>query len=467
MINSKSECEKYFYIHSKKYFALKPSNLKQEKLKADYLNSYGLKKGIDFNKSLDCRLNKKIIENSLANTLQIIFEVTEKCNLSCEYCAYGDLYKEGSKRESKDMPLNYAIKLLDYLFKLMSSNKNKSVGKKTAFSFYGGEPLLNIKFISEVIKHVKASGIKSIIPMYTMTTNALLLKKNIDFLVENDFHILISLDGNKKNNSYRIYKNKKEAFNEIIENIDFVFSHYPKFFKNNVEFNSVLHNRNSVNEIFNFIHKKYNKKPTIGELNTSGIIEEKKEDFWNKYKNAIESLNQSEDYRFIREELFTSSPDINIVSRFIHNYTNNNYKIYKELFEIYDKNNYLPTGTCIPFSRKIFLTASGEILPCERISHDFSFGKINEKEVIINYEGEIVNKINKIYDILVNKFCSKCYNVDRCQQCIFNLDLSDTNKIKCSGFTNKNNDKIINYCINLLKKDRKLYSKILKEIYYE
>lgn len=32
------------------------------------------------------------IEYSLANLKQLVFEVTDACNLRCKYCAYADLY---------------------------------------------------------------------------------------------------------------------------------------------------------------------------------------------------------------------------------------------------------------------------------------------------------------------------------------------------------------------------------------
>jgi sulfatase maturation enzyme AslB (radical SAM superfamily) len=54
---------------------------------------------------------------------------------------------------------------------------------------------------------------------FAITTNGLLMEKYMNFLVENDFNLLISLDGNAKNNRYRVFKNGKPAFKKILENI--------------------------------------------------------------------------------------------------------------------------------------------------------------------------------------------------------------------------------------------------------
>lgn len=58
------------------------------------------------------------IKLSLANTPQITFEVTDACNLSCRYCAYGDLYSDYDDRENKMLSVDKAIRLLSYINQL-------------------------------------------------------------------------------------------------------------------------------------------------------------------------------------------------------------------------------------------------------------------------------------------------------------------------------------------------------------
>jgi uncharacterized protein len=453
-------------VTKKKYFVLKPKENNIGQLKLEYLKKNGFIENIDYKEKFSGRLNQGMIKNALANTMHITFEVTESCNLDCEYCGYGDFYSgKNSQRGNNDLPINYAINLINFLFNLWSSSENKSIEKTLGISFYGGEPLLKIDFMKDVLKHINNIKPKNIIPRYSITTNALLLKKHISFLIENEFHLLISLDGNKINNSYRVYKNKREAFAKIIENIDFVYHNYPDYFKNNINFNSVLHNRNSVDDAFNYIYKKYNKKTMLSELNTYGIEESKKVEFGNKYNNALDSLNHSKDYKLIREQLFIKSPDISIISSFMHSYSNNIYKTYLDFFDFFDEKDCLPTATCVPFSRKIFLTAKGKILQCEKITDKIPLGNVNEKEVKIDYDF-IVEKTNHIYEKL-KKYCNKCNLARTCILCIFNLDLS-TNKIKCPEFKPKSaTNQMFDYFTNSLINDRTLYRKILKKIYYE
>ena len=42
----------------------------------------------------------KDVEYNLIHLHQIIFEVTDACNLRCKYCGYADLYEGYDKREN-------------------------------------------------------------------------------------------------------------------------------------------------------------------------------------------------------------------------------------------------------------------------------------------------------------------------------------------------------------------------------
>jgi uncharacterized protein len=101
--------------------------------------------------------NKKIyitsddVKSFLTNTKQITFEITDACNLKCEYCGYGKFYSDYDKRENNFLKLEYAKKFLDYMFRLWQSPFNKSTHSKLAVSFYGGEPLMNMNFIHRIL----------------------------------------------------------------------------------------------------------------------------------------------------------------------------------------------------------------------------------------------------------------------------------------------------------------------------
>lgn len=61
-------------------------------------------------------ITKEDIEQNLINLRQLVFEVTDSCNLRCKYCGYADLYEGYDKRENKKLPFYKAKLIIDYLF---------------------------------------------------------------------------------------------------------------------------------------------------------------------------------------------------------------------------------------------------------------------------------------------------------------------------------------------------------------
>jgi uncharacterized protein len=145
---------------------------------------------------------------------------------------------------------------------------------------------------------------------------------------------------------------------------------------------------------------------------------------------------------------------------FIYNLTNLVYFNYTELF-LDNKKSVKPTGTCLPFARKIFVTANGIILPCENVSPKFEFGRVDNKDVHIDFE-KLINfysgNLKK-----VQKLCQKCYRVTNCYQCMFYLNLEDDN-IKCYGFMNEK--KFAHYLgriVTYLENNPTVFNKIITE----
>lgn len=112
-----------------------------------------------------------------------------------------------------------------------------------------------------------------------MTTNGLLLNNHLDYLVEKKFNLWISLDGNKKDNSYRVDQHGRDSHKRVVENSKLLQLKYPEYFKKYVNFNSVLHNRNNVESAYQYIKSNFGKDTTISPLNNSGIRKDKVNEF--------------------------------------------------------------------------------------------------------------------------------------------------------------------------------------------
>ncbi|HBZ67976.1 MAG TPA: radical SAM peptide maturase [Bacteroidales bacterium] len=412
-------------------------------------------------------VNAEMVRSSLANTPQITFEVTDACNLACVYCSYGELYFDYDKRDNKVLDVEKARRFLNYVAELWDSPLNKSTHNNLYLSFYGGEPLLNVPFIDEVVSFANNIKSKQRQFTYSMTTNGLLLDKYVDFLVINDFSLLISLDGNEFSHSYRVNKDGQNSFKHVIDNIEIIRHKYPDYFTKRVNFNTVLHNRNSVRDVYDFFKKNYNKIPSIGALNDMGIREEMKDEFMRMYRNTTDSLMQSENYSELETEMFLSSPTYHSATVYLLQHSEFKYENYNEL--LYGKvpqKKVIPTGTCLPFSKKVFITVNGKILPCERIGQQFALGCIEEKNIDLNFEA-IAQKYNHFYS-KTDTLCSECFNSKGCVQCLYNLDdLEEEGEPECKGFmTQEKFDLFRNSQLNFLARHPEAYSKIMNDVIY-
>ncbi|WP_293738809.1 radical SAM peptide maturase [uncultured Parabacteroides sp.] len=402
------------------------------------------------------------VKKSLANTHQLTLEITDACNLKCKYCGYGEFYEDHDERNNQYMTPASVKVLLDYLVDLWNSSLNESQGTVIYISFYGGEPLMNMDLIRYVVSYFEQVELKHNRVIYSMTTNAVLLKKYIDYLVDKKIELLISLDGDKINNAHRVYQNGQESFDLVDQNIKYVLSRYPDYFYNHVNFNSVLHNLNSVSDIYHYIKTTYGKLPNISELNNTGIKQSRLDDFEKTYRNAHESLYQAEDYEQIKRDMFVRLGETMDVSLFLLKYSGNIYHSYNDFFSYKSAIKRTPTGTCLPFSKKMFVTVTGKILTCERIGHQFGVGQVVDNAVELDFD-TIAERYNAYYK-RVGILCRQCYNLETCIQCIYNMKNIDSNP-KCAGFENK---KIfegkLNYVMGYLSKNEDFYGNVLDNL---
>lgn len=414
---------------------------------------------------LSGRLTPEDIKSNLANCKQITYEVTDRCQLECRYCGYGKFYGNYDRRENKNLSVKTAKRFLNFMVKLMNSSLNKSQDRNTYISFYGGEPLLNFPFIRDIVEYVKQLKVLHNRFTFSMTTNAILIEKYMDFLKKHDFDLLISLDGDEKNNSYRVFKDGTPAYHHILRNVMALKNQYPDYFKRKVNFNAVFHNKNSISDIHRYFKNNFDKIPSIGELNTTGIKASQREEFRKTYANINENLMQAENCSLFEKEMFMNLPNIQGVAMFIHQYSGFMYPSYNELVFSNEDQPRIPTGTCSPFSKKVHITVNGKILPCERIGQQYSLGGAAGEKVELDFE-KVAAVYNNYYDKL-KKHCLCCSNAEICLHCIFNLNLEDESSA-CKAFTNETSfSKALSSQMSYLEENPKIYSRIMKEVVIE
>lgn len=378
-------------------------------------------------------LEKSVIENNIAQVPQVSFETTDHCNLNCRYCSLGDLYTF-SKKERKNIDPQKALRLLRFLFDV------KLEGSEFAIVFFGGEPLVNGRFVEMIVEEAKRLNEKKKLKLeFTITTNATLIDRYLDLLVDNQFKMLISLDGDEKGQGYRTFmKDGTNSFWQAIRNIDRLQCEYPDFFEERVDFNAVLHDRNSVQEIYEFIYNRYHKIPSIAQMNKDHVNKEKKELMEQMF---VDRRVSESDFQKTNSDLLPVVHDELIQFKELNDFfANNSVNFYMTnlLDLLYDHVSLIPTKTCSPFQRKMFLIRTVKSCLCEKVSYTYFIGKVEDDSVKIDME-EASRRYSAYYKN-IQKICQRCYNRRICSICLLTLDnLADlgTDGFTCPNFLDK------------------------------
>lgn len=444
-----------------KYLLSEEYGLSQDDI-AYYINKYGfledagLFSTFEPDKFVSGRISGDIVKQQIANSDSILFQVTSDCNLKCKYCCYGDMYMDSNLETT--ISKSSVQKLFKYWFNSRETGEYLSYNRPITIGFYGGEPLVNFALVKEIVdlsfEYKQKYGIEF---RYSMTTNGLLLDKYQDYLVRNDFHILISLDGNEGNDQLRVDRNNKPSFKRVYTNVKRLKELFPEFFKSNVEFNSVLNKHSSVEEVHRFINAEFGKVPLIEAISVNELNDKSQQEYSDLYQPYNEPMS-------LFSERKERSPMYKELGFFFYYQLNNSYKHYCEL--LYQKSRYkkrIPTGTCLPFFKKIFISSDNRIFACEKIGLDNVLGFIKEDGVHLDYES-IADLYNQRFEKIESQ-CKSCYGVSDCGQCLFQMKKNKDIPI-CSVKMNKLDfKKYLSILFSTLEDNKDLFNEVNKMIF--
>ena len=382
--------------------------------KYNFIKASGFFNSLEVKQLLSGKVTAQVVEAQLANLDNIVFQVTNDCNFRCKYCCYGELYNRTTHESvTKYMDWDMVKTFFEYIIPYWNSSGNLADEHKIIIGFYGGEPLLNFPLVEKIVNFCKDLESKTkFVFTFSMTTNAMLLNKYAQYLVDNNVKLLISLDGNAKNNQLRVDNNDQPTFQRVFNGIKRLQTEYPEYFEKRVEFNSVLNKHSTTEEIHQFIFSEFGKTTLIEPISIVEQNIDRKNEFDQIVQPFFETLETTKQRRE-KSSVFKS------LGGFFYYNLNNSYKHYSEIMYFSKKKQKkIPTGTCLPFYKKMFILAHGDILACERISMQHTLGKIDQT-VQLDFDW-IAEKYNHLFET-INKQCISCHFADTCSECLFQL----------------------------------------------
>ncbi len=431
--------------------------IKTQKSTYDYLQQKSLKNSINVENDLIKTMKDKgflsskkvkeilhpeddLLENSLYNKLKMLtLQVTQQCNLRCEYCVYSGGYLNRGHTNAR-MSFETAKKGIDFLIHHSMDVERVNVG------FYGGEPLLEFELVKKCILYaLEISEGKTV--TFSMTTNGTLFTREIlEFLSLHDVNIAISLDGPREVHD----KNRKFAvsgcgtFNKVSKNLEFFRENYPEYFKK-VLFNVVLDRKNN----FSCIDEFFSTYDIISEsiINALNITT-------NYSQGQIESY---EDYDIkMKYEYFKMllSKINRLDAQYVSKLLFNDYERLKTSFvkerqhtrELPDRAHH--GGPCVPGVQRLFMDVNGNFYPCERVSENSEIMRIGHVDT-----GFDLGKVRKILNIgkLTEKSCKNCWAFRFCTLCAATADdtvelSADKKQSNCNSVRVSQEESLKDYC---------------------
>jgi len=351
------------------------------------------------------KVNDVKSELELARLRMLYLIVTSECNLRCRYCVYSDHY-DGADFSSDEMSWDTAKKAVDMFHEMILKKRERSPEQKMMITFYGGEPLIKMPLIKQVVDYAKSIDDNS---SFSLSTNGVLMNDEvIDFLIENEFSIAVSIDGpREQHNRNRVFMNGEGSFDIVYNNIKSLWERYPDYDK--IIYLITYDCASDIEAIHNFFSDDNFDKGTL-------FVSKVKDTFTDYYQqfNTEQVLNYMENNRKLRDKLFSDSDsDDNFTSTM----ATSAYQMFlmRKLFGK-TRGNLIPaTASCIP-CEKICVLPDGNFQVCDRVPGLKNLGSVDEG---INYEN-VANLIDKYNEVIV-KECEDCPISRLCSFCFMDF----------------------------------------------
>lgn len=349
---------------------------------------------------------------------KMTIELTEDCNLRCKYCP-NTIETKNRKHSNLYMSQEIADKAVDFyfdrytkLFLDLPIEKRYKIQELAppCIAFYGGEPLLNFNVLKSTYDYFfgkdwgKYNINKSKLIVFITTNLTHLSDEIIQFIVDRNIYITVSIDGDKlENDKNRIDKQGNGSFDKVIMNLNRIKKYSSEYYKNFVSISSVETENHNIEQCRNFTEKLGVKSVVRNNAGFKGVFIPKY--ILNK-KNSNESLSD-----FAEKVKSLSWDTTNLVVKDIIvdllDFDNIN-------FDLPQGSNYLNISITCPLTfDNIMVASDGKFHICHKTDCSYPLGDVftgvNMQELEYMY-ASYNNTIN-------NDNCKNCWMIRFCKFC--------------------------------------------------
>lgn len=400
-IFSIDEYEKDFFINWMENKTCKTDTKKYQKWKEDVirLQSEGMFSSIKPEKLAFGWPWEKIQDALFNERERTVIEITQKCNLRCKYCTFGGGFIDHRNHSSLTISL---ITLKKTILQAIECGKRLN---EISISFYGGEPLIAFNLIKFAVNFAKSESNKKNI-RFSLTTNATLIDvQKAQFFKDNNFNLLISLDGPEfMHNQYRVFPNGSGSYAATIKGLKILLDVYTEQLYHKIALNMVVPSYDWIPyldllwENEPWLPRTIRAQTTLADLPSgfSLVQPQDREKLKTYYESWLNDKNLQNRENTLKMETYDKSMA----------------KLHKRLIFDSPRNFFFPNGCCIPGVRKLYVCADGSYQLCERVH---GVPKIGSVQTGIDLPA--IKKIIDEYNSLSFSDCTYCFAISNCSLC--------------------------------------------------
>ena len=226
---------------------------------------------------------------------------------------------------------------------------------------------------------------------------------------------MVSLDGPKElHDENRIFSDGKGSFDRIMNNLEYIRTSYPDFFKD-ISFNTVVAPKSDykcINDFFDaaeIIDDNMLSRSTVSEYNIKDDV---------SYDDKFYITYGIQNLKILLSKIGLYDEE-KISKLFAHDFlfTLRFYKGLGNISEFPVASH--PGGPCIPGARRPMIDVDGNIYPCERVSESSENMRIGNIQT--GFDIEKVRKLLNVGKITENQ-CVNCWNFINCGLCAASAD---------------------------------------------
>jgi len=281
--------------------------------------------------------------------------------------------------------------------------------------FYGGEPMLEFDLIKKCVAYAE-SQVEGKVIKFNMTTNGTIMTDEMmDYLVEKNFILSVSLDGSKEeHDANRKFVDGRGSFGVIVSNIKRFHERYPEYEKNTT--------------ILTTINPHMDIECVLEYFSTSEIFSDKGIMFNSMVEVDLEQeVNYEEKFYLVRNFEYAKmllSAVGKLDSKYVSGLTRTSLGLIATRLKSMRMHGKIPNvahhgGPCLPGVLRLFVRADGALFPCERVGETIDYFRIGTLE-----DGIDVDKARKILSngSITENECRNCWSISHCSICTSQID---------------------------------------------